>query len=152
MNKYMKLAIEEARNGIKHGHGGPFGAVIVKNGEVIAIDHNRVLSTNDPSNHGEISTIREAAKKLKTYDLKGCTLYTTGEPCHMCLCACMWANIDKIYYGCKIKDNEKIGFRDEKFNKIFKGRRKLKNYLICIDREECLKLFDEYNKMDKVIY
>lgn len=89
---------------------------------------------------------------LDTFDLSGCELYTTGEPCHMCLCACMWANIDRIYYGCTIKDNEEIGFRDEKFNKIFSGRDKLSDYLIEMDRDECLKLFDEYKNMNEENY
>ena len=137
---------------ISHHHGGPFGSVIVKDGKIIARDHNRVLSKNDPTCHGEISTIREACMHLDTFDLSGCELYTTGEPCHMCLCACMWANIDKIYYGCTIKDNEDIGFRDEKFNNIFSGRDKLSDYLIQMDRDECLKLFDEYKNMDKENY
>lgn len=152
MNKYMAIAIEEARKGITKGQGGPFGAVIVKNGEIIAKDHNRVLQNNDPTCHGEISVIREACEKLETYDLSGCEIYTTGEPCHMCLCACMWANIDKIYYGCTIKDNDSIGFRDDKFDKIFSGRDKLGDYLTCIGRDECLKLFEEYKNMNHQLY
>lgn len=152
MNQYMAVAIEEARIGITHGHGGPFGSVIVKNGIIIARDHNRVLQNDDPTCHGEVSTIREACEKLKTHDLSGCELYTTGEPCHMCLCACMWANIDKIYYGCTIKDNDSIGFRDDKFDKIFSGREKLGDYLTCIDREECLKVFEEYKNMNHELY
>lgn len=119
MNEYMKLAIEEAREGIKLHHGGPFGSVIVKDGKVISSNHNRVLKNDDPTCHGEVATIREACEQLNTHDLSGCELYTTGEPCHMCLCACMWANISKIYYGCTIRDNEDIGFRDDKFDKIF---------------------------------
>lgn len=152
MNKYMELAINEAKNGIKHKHGGPFGTVIVKDGKIIAASHNQVLKNNDPTCHGEISAIRIAGEKLNTHDLTGTTLYTTGEPCPMCLCACLWANIDKIYYGCTIKDNEMIGFRDNKFDKLFQGRELLGNYLECIDREECLKLFEEYNNSDKEIY
>ena len=152
MNEFMKIAIEEARIGIKKGHGGPFGSVIVKDGKIIASNHNRVLQNNDPTCHGEIAAIRSACEVLHTHDLSGCSIYTTGEPCHMCLCACMWANIDKIYYGCTIKDNDSIGFRDDKFDKIFGGRESLQDYMICIDREECLKLFDEYNNMDKEIY
>lgn len=152
MNKYMSLAIDEARKGILKNHGGPFGSVIVKDDIIISIDHNRVIQKKDPTCHGEISTIREACEKLKTYDLSGCELYTTGEPCHMCLCAAMWANIGKIYYGATILDNEKIGFRDEKFNKIFSGREKLQDYLVCIDREECLKLYEEYQKLNAQNY
>lgn len=152
MNKYMKMAIEEAEKGITSHHGGPFGSVIVKDGEVIASNHNRVLKNNDPTCHGEVAAIREACEKLGTFDLTGCTIYTTGEPCHMCLCACMWANIDKIYYGCTIKDNDSIGFRDDKFDKIFGGREKLGDYMECVDRDACLELFDKYNKMDKELY
>ncbi len=108
MNKYMEMAIKEAEEGINNGHGGPFGAVIVKDGKVVGKSHNHVLINNDPTAHGEISAIRNACKNLNTYDLTGCTIYTTGEPCQMCLCACMWANIDKVYYGATIADNEKI--------------------------------------------
>lgn len=148
----MKMAIEEARKGILADHGGPFGTVIVKDGEVIASDHNRVLSNNDASAHGEISAIRAAGQKLGTYDLSGCTLYTTGEPCHMCLCACMWANIDKIYYGCTIEDNGIIGFRDDKFDEIFGGRDKLGDFMTRIDRDACLELFNEYKSLKRRNY
>lgn len=152
MNKYMEEAIKTAKEGITKKHGGPFGTVIVKDGEIISKNHNRVLEKKDATCHGEMEAIREASKILNTHDLSGCVLYTTGEPCHMCLCACMWANIDKIYYGCTIEDNGKIGFRDDKFDSIFGGREKLDDYMICINREECLKLFDEYNKMEKELY
>ena len=152
MNKFMKRAIKEAQRGIKLKHGGPFGAVIVKDGKVVASGHNRVLSENDPTRHGEIDTIRKACKKLKTYDLSGCELYTTGEPCPMCLCACLWANIKKVYYGCTIADNEIIGFRDNKFDGLMGVREKLADYLVQIDRDACLDLFEQYKNMDKVIY
>ena len=142
----MQLAIEEAERGINKGEGGPFGCVIVKNGEVIASGHNLVLKKHDPTAHGEISAIRLACDKLNTHDLKGCRLYTTGEPCTMCLCACLWANISHVYYGCKIKDNAKIGFRDEKFDRIFSGRKKIARYLTNLDRKACLELFDRYTK------
>lgn len=153
MNKFMELAIEEARLGISKGHGGPFGAVIVKDGKVIAKGHNHVVSNNDPTCHGEIDAIRRAGQKLKTFDLTGCEIYTTGEPCPMCLCACMWANIKKIYYGCTIKDNELIGFRDNKFDKLMSDRDNLSNYLEELDRKLCKDLFKEYkNFEDKMKY
>lgn len=152
MNEYMKLAIEEAKDGIHHKHGGPFGSVIVKDGKIICSDHNRVLQNNDPTCHGEISTIREACEILKTHDLSGCVLYTTGEPCMMCLAACVWAKIDKVYYGCTISDNSKIGFIDGKLDELFTGREKLGDYMECIDREACLELFEEYNNMEKELY
>lgn len=152
MNKFMRMAINEARKGIKNGHGGPFGAVIVKDGEVIAKGHNHVLKNNDPTCHGEIDAIRKACKKLGTFDLSGCELYTTGQCCTMCLVASLWANIKHIYYSCTIEDNAIIGFRDEKFDNIFEGREKLVNFEEQIDHEAGLKLFDEYNKMQHTIY
>ena len=152
MNEFMQKAIDEAKYGIENEHGGPFGSVIVKDGKIIGKGHNRVLKDNDPTCHGEMAAIREATKNLNSFDLTGCTIYTTGEPCHMCLCACMWANIDKIYYGCTIKDNDIIGFRDDKFDKIFGGREKLGNYLECIDRDQCLKLFEYYMTLDAQRY
>ena len=152
MNKYMKLAIEEAREGITKKHGGPFGSVIVKDGEIVGRGHNRVLKNNDPTCHGEVAAIRDACYNLDTFDLTGCELYTTGEPCHMCLCACLWANIDKVYYGCTIADNGMIGFRDDKFDGLFSGRDKLTGYLNELDRDACLKLFEEYMSMQHEIY
>lgn len=147
MNKFMLIAINEARKGIENGDGGPFGAVIVKNDEVIGVGHNRVLKNKDATCHGEMEAIRNASKNLNTFDLSGCILYTTGEPCPMCLAACLWANIEKIYFGCSILDNERIGFRDNKFDNLMGGRQKLKEYLEELDREECLKLFEDYLKM-----
>lgn len=147
-HEYMQMAIAEAREGIRQGHGGPFGCVIVKDGVVLAKAHNRVLKNHDATAHGEIMAIRQAGDALGTHDLAGCTLYTTGEPCHMCLTACMWANIDKIYYGCTIGDNDRIGFRDDKFDRIFGGRDKLPGFMEQIDREACLALFDEYLSLE----
>ena len=146
INIFMQKAINEARKGIHAGHGGPFGSVIVKDGKVVGRGHNRVVKNNDPTCHGEIQAIRRASSRLGTFDLTGCEIYTTGEPCHMCLCACMWANISKIYYGCTIEDNGLIGFRDDKFDKIFGGRDKLGDYMEELGRKECLDLFDKYNE------
>ncbi|MBQ4450633.1 MAG: nucleoside deaminase [Prevotella sp.] len=151
-SKYMQIAIDEARDGIRNGHGGPFGTAIVKDGVLISSGHNKVLLNNDPTCHGEVDAIRKACKKLGTHDLSGCELYTTGEPCHMCLCACMWANIDKIYYGCTIEDNGLIGFRDDKFDKIFGGRDKLEGFMTEIDREACQQLFEEYKNLHHNLY
>ena len=146
MNKYMKMAINEARKGILANDGGPFGSVIVKDGKVIAKGHNHVVKHNDPTCHGEVDCIRKACKKLKTFDLSGCEIYTTGEPCTMCACAILRANISKVYYGATIKDNSIIGFRDEKFAEIFKME-KIPDFYEQIDRDECLKLFEEYNNL-----
>ena len=144
------MAINEAKKGIRNGHGGPFGAVIVKNDEVIARGHNQVVKNNDPTCHGEIMAIHKACKKLGTFDLNGCEIYTTGEPCPMCMAAILWANIEKIYYGCNILDTEEIGFRDKKFYEQFENREQLIHEL---DRKECLKLYGEYKRIsDKVNY
>ena len=147
----MRMAINEAKKGIKEGHGGPFGAVIVKDNKVVAKGHNLVLKTNDPTNHGEMMVIHKACKKLQTYDLSGCEIYTTGEPCPMCMAAILWANIDKVYYGCNILDTENIGFRDAKFYEMQKPgeREKLVKE---IDREECLKLYKDYISLKHTIY
>lgn len=144
----MTEAIREALDGITHQHGGPFGCVIVKDEEIIGRGHNMVLVNNDSTAHGEITAIRDAEKALGTFDLSGCTLYTTGEPCPMCLYAILWANIEKVYYGCTIEDNAAIGFRDEQFDQTAGGREAMKDYLICIDRGACLELFEVYTNME----
>ncbi len=149
---YMTEAIEEALVGIYNGHGGPFGCVIVKDGKIVGRGHNMVLKNNDSTAHGEISAIRDAEQALRTYDLSGCVLYTTGEPCPMCLYAILWANIDKVYYGCTIEDNASIGFRDEEFDDLAGGRDSMKDFLTCIDRDACLKLFETYNNLEHSIY
>ena len=151
-NPYMQEAVREAFRGISAGDGGPFGTVIVKDGEIVGRGHNCVLRDNDATCHGEIAAIRDAGKRLGTFDLSGCELYTTGEPCPMCLCATLWANISQVYYGCTIEDNERIGFRDNKFDKIFGGRDKLGTYLKAIDRAACLALFDAYAEGDHQEY
>ena len=144
-NPFMEAAIREAVEGITFGHGGPFGCVIVRDGKIVGQGHNMVLKNCDASAHGEIMAIRDAGRKLKTHDLSGCELYTTGEPCPMCLCACLWANIEKVYYGCTIADNSMIGFRDEHFDQLTGGREALSDYLVCIDRDACLELFKVYD-------
>ena len=148
MNKYMRMAINEAKKGIRNGHGGPFGAVIVKDGEVIAKGHNQVVKNNDPTCHGEIMAIHKACKKLGTFDLTGCEIYTTGEPCPMCMAAILWANIEKIYYGCNILDTEEIGFRDKKFYEQFANR---EQFIYELDRKQCLKLYGEYKRINNKV-
>lgn len=151
MDKYMKLAIEEAKKGIKEGHGGPFGAVIVKDGEVISKGHNHVVVNNDPTCHGEVDAIRKACKKLNTFDLSGCDIYTTAYPCPMCFGAILWANINKIYYGCSMTNSETIGFRDKMFEENLQKAKKEK--CIEIDKIDCMFLFNEYaNIKDKKEY
>ena len=113
--KYMKLAVEEAYEGIKNRHGGPFGCVVIKDGKVIGKGHNRVLIKQDATCHGEMEAIRDASQNMGSFDLSGAILYTTAAPCPMCKGAILWANIDKVFYGCNIDDTDKIGFRDEIF-------------------------------------
>lgn len=132
--------------GIRNGEGGPFGTVIVKDGKIIAKGHNQVVKNNDATCHGEMQALRKASKRLKNFDLSGCELYTTGEPCPMCLGAILWSNIDRVYYGCNIEDTEKIGFRDKKFY-AFSGEKKAE-FVSELDRNECLKLYEEYQRID----
>ena len=147
MNNYMKIAAEEAEAGIRAGHGGPFGCVIVKDGSVIGRGHNEVIKNQDPTCHGEIMAIHDACRTLGTYDLSGCELYTTAAPCPMCAGAIQWANISKVYYGCRVSDTDRIGFRDQVFYDETVSRSEE------LDRAECLKIFDEYASMhDKTIY
>ena len=110
-NKFMRRAIELAEKSVENG-GGPFGAVIVKDDRIVAEGNNMVTLNNDPTAHAEVSTIRIACEKLKTFDLRGCVIYSSCEPCPMCLSAIYWAHIDKIYYGCNKSDAKNIGFDD----------------------------------------
>lgn len=142
MNPYMKIAIEEARSGIRSGHGGPFGCVIVKNQAVIGRGHNEVVRNNDPTCHGEMMAIRDACRNIGSFDLSGCDLYTTAEPCPMCLGAIRWANIRKCYYGCTISDTARIGFRDQEFyaNPADQAEE--------LDRSDCMEVFREYQRIE----
>lgn len=107
------MAIALSERNVCNGKGGPFGAVIVKEGKVIAKSANKVTSTNDPTAHAEVSAIRMACKKLSTFDLRGCVIYTSCEPCPMCLSAIYWARIDVIYYANTKADAGNIGFDDQ---------------------------------------
>ena len=153
MNKYMKMSKEEAHNGYTSNEGGPFGAVITdKEGNIISQGHNMVLKNNDPTAHAEVTAIRKACEKLETYDLSNYILYTSCEPCPMCLSAIIWANIKEVYYGCTKEDAGNIGFRDDIIYDYLKGNN---NDLICLkqlDREECLKTFKKYSEENGTIY
>ena len=144
---FMQAALEEAYAGIKAGDGGPFGTVIVKDGEIVGRGHNRVVVNQDPTCHGEMEAIRDACKNLGTFDLSGCELYTTAEPCPMCLGATLWANIPVVYYGCTREDSDEIGFRDEVFYEYLAGE----NDLLTVsefERESCLELFEAYTEIE----
>ncbi|MBK1826568.1 nucleoside deaminase [Haloferula rosea] len=116
---FMRRAIELARNGMQRGDGGPFGAVVVRDGTIIGEGWNRVVADNDPTAHGEVTAIRDACTKLGNFDLTGCEIHTTGEPCPMCLGAIHWARIGRIYYGFRIEDAARGGFDDLKFYDTF---------------------------------
>jgi guanine deaminase len=111
--KFMRLAIQLSEQNVSRSMGGPFGAVVVKEGKIIAKSANKVTTTNDPTAHAEVSAIRLACKKLKTFDLSGCVIYTSCEPCPMCLSAVYWARIERIYYANTKVDAANIGFDDQ---------------------------------------
>lgn len=110
--KFMRAAIELAQKGMDHNEGGPFGAVIVKDGEIVGRGNNQVTSTNDPTAHAEVVAIRNACENLSVYQLDGCIIYTSCEPCPMCLGAIYWARPDKIFYACSRQDAADINFDD----------------------------------------
>ena len=112
--KFMQAAIDLARAGMNTETGGPFGCVIVKDNQVIATGMNSVTSTNDPTAHAEVVAIRMACKVLETYQLTGCDLYTSCEPCPMCLAAALWARIDKVFFGNGSEATENVGFIDRR--------------------------------------
>ena len=156
MNKYMKIAKELSDKNLKTNEGGPFGACIVKEGEIIGKGSNHVLSSNDPTAHAEVMAIRDACKNINSYDLSGCELYTSCYPCPMCLSATIWANIKKVYYGNTKEDAANIGFRDDFIYDFIKKLTDGCNNTLdleCIDREETIKSFDKFiEKSDKIIY
>lgn len=146
MNKYIEEAKKQAQKGIENKSGGPFGAVIVdKNGQIIAKGHNEVLSTKDPTAHAEIVAIRKACEKIGKSDLSEYTIYSSCEPCPMCLSAIIWANIKKIYYGGTRQDAAKIGFRDDAIYEYIKGENKELLKTEEIDRKECKEMMESYN-------
>jgi len=151
----MARAIELARKtALVEKAGGPFGCVIVKDGEVVAEGVNRVIADKDPTCHGEVAAIRSACQKLKTHDLSGCTLYTSCEPCPMCYAASWWARIDTIYYAATIQDAKEYGdFDDEPIYEAVKlppSERALP--ALEIDREEMLKVWRDFHAMPNRIH
>lgn len=145
--EFMDIAVAEAKKGVLQGDGGPFGAVVVKEGKVIAKAHNCVVKKSDPTAHAEVRAIRKAAKKLRSFDLSGAVLYTTCMPCPMCLGAIMWANITEVYYGASSEDADAIGFRDKRFYE------KEELSLRQIAHEKSLEPFVLWSeKSDKILY
>lgn len=150
----MHLAVKQAYLAVRKNRGGPFGAVIARNGRVVATGHNQVVRTNDPTAHAEIVAIRRAAARLKRFDLADCEIYSTGEPCPMCLAAIAWANIPTVYYGCTRRDAEKLGFRDNAFYDLMTAKGSAGTLSrVRIGRRECLGPFREWErKKDRIKY
>jgi guanine deaminase len=152
MNKWMKIAYNEATKGMLANDGGPFGAVIVKNDEIISQAHNEVLKSNDPTAHAEMNAIRKASQTLGTFDLSGCVLYTSCMPCPMCLGAIFWARIFTVYYGATEDDAARGGFDDKLFYEMLSGKKSDLN-LKQLDAKENAELFDMWiKKNDRNMY
>lgn len=153
MHAPMQVAIDEALRGVTAGDGGPFGAVVVKDGEVIARGHNNVVRTHDPTAHAEVTAIRGACAALGRFDLHDCELYTTCEPCPMCYAAAWWARIPVIYYGCSRDDAGRIGFDDAAIYDDLGGRIPRQVRMVQTGRDECLEPMRVWQeKPDRVPY
>lgn len=152
-NKYYELGINKAKSTYLNNEGGPFGAVIVdEQDNVLAVASNQVIKKNDPTAHAEIEAIREACKKINSYDLSNCTIYSTCEPCPMCLSAIIWSNIKNVYFGATRKDAEDIGFRDNLIYEYLKTADEKILDVKNIGRDKCLEIFEEYKNLNKEIY
>ncbi len=151
---FMKEAIRLATEGMRNGAGGPFGAVVVKDGKIIGRGNNRVASSNDPTAHAEVVAIRDACKYLGHFQLDNCTLYTSCEPCPMCLGAIYWARPEKIFYACTKADAAAIDFDDDFIYKEMElplSERKIP--AVQLLRKEGLAAFEEWKeKVDKIVY
>lgn len=156
--EFMDVAIDLSDDNFEKNYGGPFGACIVKDGEIIGKGINRVIKDHDPTAHAEVTAIRNACKKLGTHDLSGCELYTSCYPCPMCLSAIIWANIKKVYYANTKEDAADIGFRDDMIYDYFKDLSEDKENkrvlnLKSMNREEALEVFERYKEdKDKIMY
>ena len=151
--KLMQEAVDLSAKSVKAG-GGPFGAVVVKDGKIVGRGNNRVTLDNDPTAHAEVSAIRDACKNLKTFDLTGCELYTSCEPCPMCLASSMWGRLKTIYYANDRKDAAKIGFDDKYFYDQFDKKIEDRDIpLVKVETTTAIKVFQDWeNKTDKTEY
>ncbi|PCH68995.1 MAG: tRNA-specific adenosine deaminase [Bacteroidetes bacterium] len=152
--EFMRVAIELSLNGVNNSEGGPFGAVVVKDGEIVGRGKNCVTSSNDPTAHAEVVAIRDACQNLNTFQLDGCEIYTSCEPCPMCLGAIYWARPAKIYYACTKTDASDHGFDDSFIYEEIElpiSERKIPTSQML--REEGIKVFEEWDaKNDKTLY
>lgn len=147
--EFMQQAILQAQLGYINKEGGPFGCVIAKDNDTVAVGHNQVLLNKDCTCHGEIQAIRNACKALNSHDLSGCELYTTAYPCPMCLGAIKWANIKKVYYGCTTEDTEGLGFKDKK---MYDDDSSTEVEFEEMRRDDCLAVFEDYQKAEHETY
>ena len=152
--KFMREAIAQSFEGMRRGEGGPFGCVIVKNGEIIGRGNNRVLMNNDPTAHAEVTAIRDACQNIQYFQLEGCVVYTSCEPCPMCLGAIYWARPERIVYACTREDAAEIDFDDESlYGEFTKPMSERQIPIQPLLREEGLIAFQEWkNKQDKTLY
>ena len=151
----MNKAIEESNANIMNDFekGGPFGATIVKNGKIVASAHNTVVESKDATAHAEINAIRDASRILNTHDLSGCVLFTSTEPCPMCLSAIIWANIKEVYYANTRKDADDIGFRDDVIYEYLEGNNNNFIKLHHVESKEALEVFEKFKEIkDKNMY
>jgi guanine deaminase len=151
---FLQLAVEEAKKGVLSNDGGPFGAAIVCRGELIALAHNEVLKTNDPTAHAEVVAIRRASAILGRFDLSDCVLYATCEPCPMCLAASYWAKIKTLVYACSRHDAARAGFDDAFIYEVLEGKAEDKRMeVLQMGREMALSAFELWQqKGDKTLY
>ncbi|WP_179021958.1 nucleoside deaminase [Winogradskyella forsetii] len=152
--KFMQEAVNAALKGMNNNEGGPFGCVIVKDGKIVGRGNNKVTSTNDPTAHGEVMAIRDACKNLNSFQLDGCELYTSCEPCPMCLGAIYWSRVDKVYYGSTQVDAANIGFDDQFiYDEIPLPYAERKIPFLQLAHDIALKPFQEWSKKeDKTEY
>lgn len=150
--EFMQRAIDLSIEGSSKDKGGPFGAVVVKNGKIVGESYNRVTSTNDPTAHAEVMAIRDACKNLGTFDLSDCEIYTSCEPCPMCLGAIYWSRAKKIYYGNTREDAKKTGFDDSFiYDEIPLPLSERKIEMVQMGHQEALHVFDLWDKNEKKI-
>jgi tRNA(Arg) A34 adenosine deaminase TadA len=146
---YMHMALREASRGMRTGQGGPFGACIVRDGLIVAVAHNRVLASGNPTQHAEVVAIGRAARRLGTHVLEGCTIYSTTEPCPMCFAAIHWARIDRIVFGTAIADVKRLGFNELSIsNSTLKRLGRSRVILDRASRRECASLLESWTGLD----
>lgn len=152
--RLMQEAVAEAAAGLAAGDGGPFGAVVVRDGRVVARGHNQVVGLNDPSAHAEVQAIRAACRALGTFDLSGCEIYATCEPCPMCFAAIHWARLDRVYFGASRADAAAIGFDDAAIYDVLAARRP-PAFAVCagVAADQCRRLMEQWRSdEDRVPY